>query len=110
MKEALGRLKAASPAERAGEKASVATWTGTQCKTKLQALGVDITGFSDTNLFRMMLSHTLELGVTPKSTWSPKAVRRAVREMFKQPATDKELQGKAVGGEEGRGGVKTLGG
>jgi len=95
VKEALERLRAASPAERAGEKASMATWSGTQCKTKLQALGVDTTGFSDTNLFRMMLSHTLDLGVTPKSTWSPKAVRYAVREMFKQPATDNELKGKA---------------
>ena len=44
VKEALARLKVATPEERAGEKASMATWTGTQCKTKLGAMGVDFTG------------------------------------------------------------------
>ena len=95
VKEALERLKVATPEERAGEKASMATWTGTQCKNKLGAMGVDFTGFTDTNVLRMMLTHTLSLGVTPKSTWSPKAVKHAVREIFQQPASDKELQGKA---------------
>ena len=87
-KEGRERLQAMSKEARAGEKASIAVWNGTQCKAKLDAMGIDFTGVKDTGVLRMMVSHELQLGVMPANTWTPRAIKFAVREMFSMTASD----------------------
>lgn len=88
------RMAAASPAERTGEKRMIAKMSGTECRAKLTAMGVDHTGITCLGAVRMVLSHRMGLGATPEKVWTPKAIHFAVREMFKQTATEGELKGK----------------
>jgi hypothetical protein len=92
--EGTARVKAATPAERTGEKRMIARMTGAECQAKLTALGVDFAGVKCLGMPRMVLSHSLGLGVTPRKQWTPKAVNFAVREMFNTDASEAELKGK----------------
>lgn len=72
----------------------IAKMTGAECRAKLTALGVDVAGITCLGTLRVVLSHSVELGVTPQKQWTPKAVHFAAREMFKTDATETELKGK----------------
>jgi hypothetical protein len=91
LKEAREWLRSLDDAGREGEKAMAAVLTGPQAKQRLGESGVDFDERAETAVVRQMVAHTLDLGILPEKTWTPRSALYAANEMLGAGVTAAEV-------------------